>query len=103
MLIALAFVFYDAARPAVRDHKTLIALMFAGLALFVAGGGVWPEVASFGRNFTPVLLAVAMSGILSKNWWRFVPLVMIDPRISVVYASQAARIIRSIIHYSAPQ
>jgi hypothetical protein len=101
MLLALAFVFYDAARPAGRDPKTLIALMFSGLALFLAGGDVWPEVAAFGRNFTPLLLAVTMAGILSKSWWRFVPLLMINPRIGVIYATQAARIIRSIAHHGA--
>jgi hypothetical protein len=102
MLIALGFIFYDTARPAVRDHKTLIALMFACLALFLGvGGGVWIEVGSFGRNFTPLLLVVTMSGILSKNWWRFVPLLAIDPRIGVIYGSQAARIIRSITHHGA--
>ncbi len=99
MLIALAFVFYDAARRRARDHKILVALSFAALALVLAGGDVWPEVASFGRNFTPLLLAVAMSGILCKSWWRFVPLLAIDPRIGVIYGSQAARIIRSITHH----
>jgi len=45
MLIALGFVFYDALRPAVRDHNTFVALAFAGLALFLSGGDVWPEAA----------------------------------------------------------
>jgi hypothetical protein len=40
-----------------------------------------------------------MSGILCKSWWRFVPLLAIDPRIGVIYGSQAARIIRSITHH----
>lgn len=99
MLLALAFAFYDVARPSIRDHKTLIALMFAGLALFLGGGGVWPEVGSFGRNFTPLVFAIAMSGIASGNRWRFIPLMAIDPRIGVIYVSQAVRAIGSIAHF----
>jgi hypothetical protein len=97
MLIALGLVFHDALRPAVRDHNTFVALAFAGLALFLSGGDVWPEAAAFGRNFTPLLLIVAISGILSHNWWRFLPLLLIDPRISVIHFAQAGRIIRAII------
>lgn len=97
MLIALGFVFHDALRPAVRDHKTFAALAFAGLALFLAGGDVWPEVAAFGRNFTPLLLIVTISGVLSHKWRRFVPLLLIDPRIGVIYLTQAGRIIHAIV------
>jgi hypothetical protein len=43
LLIALAFVLRCGAAE-VRDHKTFAALAFAGLALFLAGGDVWPEV-----------------------------------------------------------
>lgn len=98
MLIALGLVFYDALRPTVRDHNTFVALAFAGLALFLSGGDVWPEAAAFGRNFTPLLLIVAVSGILSRDWRRFLPLVLIDPRIGVMHLSQAGSIIQSIIH-----
>jgi hypothetical protein len=98
MLIALGFVFYDALRPAVRNHNTFVALAFAGLALFLSGGDVWPEVGAFGRNFTPLLLIVTISGVLSQNWRRFIPLLLIDPRISVMYLTQAGRIIRAILH-----
>jgi hypothetical protein len=98
MLIALGFVFSDALRPAVRDHNMFAALAFGSFALFLSGGDVWPEVAAFGRNFTPLLLIVTISGILSHNWRRFIPLLLIDPRISVIYLTQAGRIIRAIIH-----
>jgi hypothetical protein len=97
MLIALGFVFYDALRPAVRDHKTFAALAFAGLALFLAGGDVWPEAAAFGRNFTPLLLIVTISGVLSHKWRRFIPLLLIDPRIGIIYLTQAGRIIHAIV------
>jgi hypothetical protein len=98
MLIAIGFVFYDALRPAVRDHTTFVGLAFAGLALFLSGGDVWPEAGAFGRNFTPLLLIVTLSGILSHKWWRFLPLVLIDLRIGVIHLTQAGRIIRAIIH-----
>lgn len=98
MLIALGFVFRDALRPAVRDHNTAVALAFACLALFLSGGDVWPEAAAFGRNFTPLLLIVTISGIRSRDWRRFLPLLLIDPRIGVIYATQAGRIAHAIIH-----
>ena len=98
MLIALGFVFYDALRPTVRDHNTFAALAFAVLAVFLSGGDVWPEVGAFGRNFTPLLLIVTISGILSHKWWRFVPLLLIDPRIGIIYLTQAGRIIRALTH-----
>jgi hypothetical protein len=98
MLVALAFVSRDALRPAIRDHKTFAALAFAALALFLSGGDVWPEVGAFGRNFTPLLLIVAISGIASHDWRRFIPLLLIDPRISIMYATQAERIVRGILH-----
>jgi hypothetical protein len=99
MLIAIAFVFHDTVRPAVRDHKTFVALAFTALALFLAGGDVWPEPGAFGRNFSPLLLVVMITGILSHNWWRFVPVLLIDPRIGVMYVTQAGRIIRGIISH----
>ena len=98
MLAALVFVFRDALRPAVRDHNTFVALAFSALALFLAGGDVWPEVAAFGRNFTPLLLIVTISGIRWSNWLRFIPLMLIDPRIGITYATQAGRIASAILH-----
>ena len=98
MLAALLFVFRDAMRPAVRDHNTFAALAFAALALFLAGGDVWPEVAAFGRNFTPLLLIVTISGIRRSSWLRFIPLLLIDPRIGVTYATEAGRIASAILH-----
>ena len=98
MLTALVFVFHDAVRPAVRDHNTFVAFAFAALALFLSGGDVWPEVAAFGRNFTPLLLIVTISGIPWPNWPRFVPLLLIDPRIGIIYATQAGRIVGAILH-----
>ena len=65
--------------------------------MFLAGDEVWPEVNAFGRTFTPLLLIIAISGVLSKNWLRFVPLLLIDARISVIYAAQAGRILRGIV------
>ena len=96
MLIALALLFKDALRAGTRDYKTFAGLTFAGLALFLAGGAVWPEVVAFGRNFTPLLLIVAVSGILSGNWWRFVPILLIDPRILVIHVMQAVRIVHAV-------
>ena len=98
MLAAMVFVFRDAVRPTVRDHKTFAALAFAVLALFLAGGDVWPEVAAFGRNFTPLLLIVTISGIPWPKWPRFIPLLLIDPRIGIIYATQAGRIASAILH-----
>jgi hypothetical protein len=99
MFIALVFVFQDALRPATRDYKTYIALTFAAFALFLAGGDVWPEASAFSRNFTPLLLVVAMSGILSHNWWRFSPLLLITPRIGIPYLTEAGRMVRAIAHH----
>jgi hypothetical protein len=99
MFIALVYVFRDALRPATRNYQTFIALAFAGLALFLAGGDVWPEAGAFSRNFTPLLLVVALSGILSHNWWRFSPLVLIAPRIVIPYLTEGGRMLRAIAHH----
>lgn len=100
MFIALVYVFRDALRPAKRDYKIFIALAFAGLALFLAGGDVWPEAGAFSRNFTPLLLVVALSGILTHNWWRFSPLLLIGPRISIPYLTEAGRMLHAIARHS---
>ena len=99
MFIALIYVVRDALRPATRDYKIFIALAFIGLALFLAGGDVLPEAGAFSRNFTPLLLVVALSGILSHNWWRLTPLLLIEPRISITYLTEAGRMPRAIAHH----
>ena len=100
MLIALIYVFRDAFQPARRDYKTFVALTFAVFALFLAGGDVWPEATAFSRTFTPLLLMLAMSGILSKNWWRLSPLVLIAPRISPTYLTKVEGLVHAVLHRS---
>lgn len=98
MLVALVYVFWDALRPTRRDYKTFAALAFAVFALFLAGGDVWPEATAFSRTFTPLLLMLALSGILSRNWWKLSPLVLMAPRIGLIYVTAVGRLVSAITH-----
>ncbi|HUS07450.1 MAG TPA: hypothetical protein VMZ52_14175, partial [Bryobacteraceae bacterium] len=81
MVIALAFTYRDLLRPHTWRFAHFIGFAFAALATFLYSGDVWPEVAAFGRTFTPLLLIVTMSAITSRNWWKLMPLSLVMPRI----------------------
>jgi hypothetical protein len=98
MLLAFGFAFWYLWR---RDTRSPAAFMVAGfllLGMFVSdSAAVWPEVNSFGRVFTPVLLFVAMTGLLRGNWWTLAPIALVDLRIGAVFLYHAAAIAQAIL------
>lgn len=98
MIIGLGFVFRDFFQRKLWSFANFIAFAFAVLATFLYSGDVWPEVAAFGRTFTPLLLIVTMPGIAAKNWWRFTPLSLVLPRIGIILAVHFGRVLSAALH-----
>jgi hypothetical protein len=55
----------------------------------MGNASIWPEVNSFGRVFTPVLLFVAATGMSQRNWWTLAPVALVDFRIGGLLLHQA--------------
>ncbi len=98
MLLAFAFAVHYLWR---RETRNVAAFMVAGfllLGIFVSdAAAVWPEVNSFGRVFTPVLLVVATTGLLRGNWWTLAPIALVDLRIAAIFLYHAGTILRVIV------
>jgi hypothetical protein len=64
-------------------------------SLFIRSGDFWPNAYGFGRPFTPLLLLVAMQ-YLRRPWLAFLPMFMVDARISLNLVSQIQGVFRGI-------
>lgn len=100
MVIALGFVFRDLFRMQFWSFPNFIAFAFTGLAAFLYFEEFWPEVAGFGRTFTPLVSVVMLSGLATRNWWKLVPLGLILPRIVIVMAVHLGQIVQHALHRS---
>lgn len=98
--LAIIFAFRNAIQRKFWQPATFVAVAFATLAIFLSGGDVLPEVSSFGRIFTPLLLIIAMSGVVARNWWELLPILMVIPRLGAIYVAQAGRILQITFHGS---
>jgi hypothetical protein len=98
MLLAFTFAIYYFARRETRSPAAFMVAGFIFLGVFVGNSaGIWPEVNSFGRVFTPVLLFVAMTGLVRRNWWTLAPIGLIDLRIGAVFAYHSEAVAHAIL------
>jgi hypothetical protein len=98
MLLAFGFAVYYLWRRETRSPAAFMVAGFLLLGIFVSdAAAVWPEVNSFGRVFTPVLLFVAMTGLLRGNWWTLAPIALVDLRIGAIFLYHAGAIARAIV------
>jgi hypothetical protein len=95
MLLALGFTCYYVVRPETRSPAAFMAAGFVVLSVFV-GISVWVEANSFGRVLAPVLLFVAMVGLLTRNRWTLLPIALIDLRIGAVLLTHLEKIFHAI-------
>jgi hypothetical protein len=89
MLLGFVFAGYYLCRRATRNSAAFMVLGFLLLGIFMGNASIWPEVNSFGRVFTPVLLFVAATGMSQRNWWTLAPVALVDFRIGGLLLHQA--------------
>jgi hypothetical protein len=66
-------------------------------ALFIRSGDFWPNAYGFGRPFTPLFLLVALQD-LQAPWLAFLPMFLVDTRISLNLVSQVQGVARGLFH-----
>jgi hypothetical protein len=64
-------------------------------SLFIRSGDFWPSAYAFGRPFTPLILLVAMQ-YLRRPWLAFLPMFLVDTRISLNLVSQIQGVFHGI-------
>jgi hypothetical protein len=83
------------------DALALAATLFAGLIFLLAGKEYWNDVNGYGRVLSPLLLLVALGCMTrprARLWWTgFVPILLVDLRLSMEFASQAGGIVRGLL------
>jgi hypothetical protein len=97
MLLAFTFAIYYFLRRETRNQAAFMVAGFVLLGIFIGNSNIWPEVNSFGRVFSPVLLFVAMTGLLRGNWWTLAPIALIDLRIGAVFVYHAGAVAHAIL------
>jgi len=98
MLLAFGFATYYFLRRETRSPAAFMVAGFIVLGMFVSNeGAIWPEVNSFGRVFSPVILFVAMTGLVQRNWWAMLPIGLVDLRIVTVFLVHLGRILHAMM------
>ncbi len=64
--------------------------------IFLRSGAVWHDAYSFGRVVTPFLLLTAMVCTGTRPLAAFLPMILIDARISLNFVSQIAGVLRGL-------
>jgi hypothetical protein len=94
IIVALAL----SVRLAIQRRWTPETAMIYALALpslFIKPSDFWPNVFGFSRPFTPLLLLVALQ-YFERPWLAFVPMFMVDSRLSLNFVSQIQGVFRGI-------
>ena len=75
--------------------QTSVIYALALPSLFIRSGDFWPSAYAFGRPFTPLILLVAMQ-YLCRPWLAFLPMFLVDTRISLNLVSQIQGVFHGI-------
>jgi hypothetical protein len=68
----------------------------AAAAVFIQSRSVWEDANAFGRVLTPLLLLTAMFHAGRRPWLAFMPMFLVDTRLSLDLWSQVAGVARGI-------
>jgi hypothetical protein len=96
VVVALVWALGKGLRRAVGAVPIAIYL-FALLAMVLAPGDAWSDVASFGRTLTPLLLLCALDGLSERRRWPTFAMLAVDPRIGLLMGGQILNVLRGVI------
>ncbi len=78
------------------DAQASAVYALAAAAALLQNRGVWEDANAFGRVLTPFLLLTAIQGIGWRPWLVFVPMLLVDARLSLDLWSQVAGVVRGL-------
>jgi hypothetical protein len=78
------------------DARAAAIYVLAISVIFLRSGGVWHDAYSFGRVVTPFLLLTAMACTGTRPLAAFLPMILIDARISLNFVSQIIGVVRGL-------
>jgi hypothetical protein len=99
-LAGVALALFYAARLFIRrtwDAPSAVIYVLALSAIFLGNRGVWFDAYAFGRVLTPFLLLTAIVSTGTRPLAAFLPLVLVDARLSLNFVSQIAGVLRGLI------
>ena len=70
--------------------------LFAALAIFLVHPEPWRDPFGYTRALTPLLLLLALSGLMRRSWLAVVPMLLVTLRVIAQLEPQAAGIVRGI-------
>jgi hypothetical protein len=83
------------------NPSALAATMFVVLVFALTDTAYWTDVNGYARVFSPLLLLVALGSLARESgvpWWSgLVPIVLVDLRLAMEFASPASGIIRGVL------
>jgi hypothetical protein len=96
--VALTLIF--AARLAIKrrwDSQSAAVYTLAIAAIFLRSRSVWEDAYAFGRVLTPFILLTALQDFAASPWLAFLPMFLVDTRISLNLVAQIAGVFHGLI------
>lgn len=96
-LAGIAITVALAARMALARRWDAVAAAIYALALaaiFVDSRGMWEDANAFGRVLTPLLLLASIDSLRTRPWIAFLPILLVDARLSLDLWSQIAGLVK---------
>ena len=78
------------------DPEAFAAVAFAGLLCMVSNPDFWHDIHGWGRTVSPLLFFLALPALTGGPLRLVLPLVLVDLRLAIPFASQALSIFRAI-------
>jgi hypothetical protein len=87
IVVASAFAFWQA-RRARSQPESVLAALFAILAVGLSYRDFWVDINGYSRTMTPLVLLVAMRAASGESLWTLAPWAVMDLRLSLQFGSQ---------------
>ena len=87
IVVASAFAFWQA-RRARSQPESVLAALFAILAVGLSYRDFWIDINGYSRTMTPLVLLIAMRAAAGESLWTLAPWAVMDLRLSLQFGSQ---------------